>query len=224
MDSYDLRLVRAGAICGLLGTLTYIGLALASADQKTPALLQEMGTKPHAIWGHFAVVGAAMLWLISFLGLDKLLGMGRYRNAARLGKVFGVVACAILVAMLIAQGSVMVRTGQMYMAATSDGERQAVTNLYRGLRAIDQGMDLAFDCFFFAGWICFAVAMFGDARFSKVLALLVGALFVVDTPIQLYYAPTPPPIDLGPFGSFLFFGVYAQMLLAVRKKSQTNPT
>ena len=219
MDSYDLRLVRGGAICGLLGTLIYIGLALTSSEHKTPELLREMGTQPHAIWGHFGVAFAAMLWLVSFIGLERLLSKGRFPNAARLGMVFGIVACGVLVAMLIAQGSVMTSMGKMYVAATSDADRQAIVTVYRGLRAVDQGLDLAFDSFFFTGWLCFAVAMFASRYFSKVLVVLLAAVFVADTPLQLYYAPTPPAFDVGPFGSLLFIGIYVQMLLAARTRT-----
>lgn len=43
------------------------------------------------------------------------------------------------------------QVGQMFRAATSDGEKQGAVTLYQGLRIIDYG--LTFDVCLFTGWI-----------------------------------------------------------------------
>ncbi len=221
MHPDDLRLARTGALCGFIGTAVYIGLMMFEAFSSQPATtadyLRQTGTTPHAILPHFALVGAVVLWAVGFLGIGKLVELGRYRNAARVGAIFGIVACGLVTAMLIVQGAVMVKMGQAFVAAASDADRQAVVTLYRGLRVIDQGLDLAFDVFFFTGWICLAVAMIGRRPFSRVLAWLIIAMFLADVPLQLWYAPTPPPFDMGPFGSFLLLAAYAQAFYIARR-------
>ncbi|MGE5113658.1 MAG: hypothetical protein ACM3JB_22575, partial [Acidobacteriaceae bacterium] len=162
------------------------------------------------VLGHIFFAGAAAHWLIAFLGVGKLLAQGGFPNAARIGTVLGIVACGITASMIIAQGSVMVKMSQLFVSAPNDSARDTVLMAYRGIRAIDQGMDLAFDLFFFSGWICFGVAMFRHRRFGKFFGAIVILPFVIDTPIQLWYAPTPPAFDIGPFASLILLAVYIQ--------------
>ncbi len=219
MNRIDRRLVLGGALCGIFGLLIYIGLAVFFSDTpgSTAAYLRHVATQPHAVLGHILFAGAAALWAVAFLGLGKLLAQGGFPNAARIGTVLGIVACGITATMIIAQGSVMVRMGQQFVAASTDSQRDTIIMVYRGIRAIDQGMDLAFDLFFFSGWICFGVAMFRHRGFGKIFGALVIIPFVIDAPIQLWYAPTPPPFDIGPFASFILFAAYIQAVRVIRR-------
>ncbi len=212
MDSNDRRLVLAGALCGIVGLLIYVALAVFSTSKanSTADYLREVAAQPHAVLGHILFAGVAVLWLIAFLGLGKLLAEGGFPNAARIGTVLGIVACGITASMIIAQGSVMAKMGQQFVSASSDVQRDTVIIAYRGIRAIDQGMDLAFDLFFFSGWICFGVAMFRHGGFGKIFGTIVILPFVIDAPIQLWYAPTPPPFDIGPFASVILLAAYIQ--------------
>lgn len=221
MNTIDRRLVLGGALCGILGLFIYVGLAVSFPDTpgSTADYLRQVATQPHAVLGHILFAGAAALWLVAFVGLGKLLSQGGFPNAARIGAVLGVVACGITAAMIIAQGSVMVKMAQQFVSAPNDATRDTILIAYRGIRAIDQGMDLAFDLFFFSGWICFGVAMFRHSGFGKIFGAIVIVPFVIDAPYQLWYAPTPPPFDIGPFASLILLAVYIQ---AFRVASRTQ--
>lgn len=221
MNMIDRRLVLGGALCGILGLLIYVGLSVFFGDTPgtTADYLRHVAAQPHAVLGHILFAGAAALWAIAFLGVGKLLAQGGFPNAARIGTVLGIVGCGITATMIIAQGSVMVRMAQQFVSAATDAQRDAVLMAYHSIRAIDQGMDLAFDLFFFSGWICFGVAMFRHQGFGRIFGALVILPFVIDAPIQLWYAPTPPPFDIGPFASVILLAAYVQAFRVARRTS-----
>lgn len=223
----NFRIIKIGGVCGILGTLLYIGVALSDqllwpVTKTTQEFLAVAGSPGYGRLNmamHFTFVAALLMWVVAFLGLHRLLTSDRRNLAVSMGTVFGIVACAIMVQMSIVQGSVMVKTGQMFLVATNDTERQTAVALYKGLRYIDYGMDLAFDTFFFAAWISLACAMLRHAGFGKIIGIIGILLFVVDTPIQLWSAPDPPPFDIGPIGALWLLAVYIQMLRSARTAS-----
>ncbi len=224
MNGDDCKLVVAGAVCGAVGTIVYIavvGWSLLTPEPATTAeFLRQAGAQPHGMWMHFLVSGAALLWAVGFLGLGKLMASGPSPKLAQVGTVFGVVASGLFVTMLIVQGAVMVNLGHTFVIAQSDAQRESAIALYRGLRVIDQGIDLAFDSFFFTAWICMGISMFRHPRFGKVLGLCVILLFALDAPQQIWYAPNPPPIEIGPIGALLIVAVFVQTFRVGRQLSQ----
>lgn len=214
------RIIKLGGFCGILGIALYIVLAVSDPyigpQTKTP---QEF----LAAWGppkyialnmalHFLFAGAALLWLVAFVGLDRLLSVEEPGMLIRIGTLLGIVACAIMAQMMIVQGSVMSKMGQAFLSAASESERQSVTALYQGLRVIDYGMDLAFDTFFFSAWILLGCSMLRHRNFGKVFGGIGIVLFLLAAAFNLRAAPDPPAFDLGPIAALWVLAVYVQML------------
>lgn len=182
----DQRIVKVSGVCGVLGVLMYIGLALSDpyiGPQTNTAqeFLAAWGTPKYAAVNmalHFVFAGVAVLWLVSFIGIKRLLG-AESSVLINVGTVLGTIACAVMAQMMIIQGSVMSKMGQAYLSAASDSERQSVIALYKGLRFIDYGMDLTFDLFFFTAWILLGISMLGHRVFGKVFGAVGIVLFVL---------------------------------------------
>jgi hypothetical protein len=138
--SHDRRTIRVGGACGVLGILVYIGVALADPyigpqTKTTQEFLAAWGTPGYVAVNmalHFALAGVGILWLVSFIGVGRLLGGERPRVIVNVGTFLGVIAFAALAQMMIVQGSVMSKMSQAFLSAASDGERQSAVALYRG--------------------------------------------------------------------------------------------
>ena len=220
-------LARIGAICGFIGLAIFFGIAILLEQllwqnlnlDSTEQFLSAMGRSPYyeLIVGEHLVLGLAMLLLaVAFFGLHRLLTYERSRITVTIGSAFGIIACAIMVIQATVQGTIMGRMGTSYLKAASDPERQSVVALYKGLRLFDQGIDLAFDTFFFFGWIVLAFAMTSDKHFGKVLGSLGILLFGVAVIVNARSAPLPPSFEMSPIVSLWVLAVYIQMLRAAR--------
>ena len=220
-------LARIGAICGFIGLAIFFGIAILLEQllwqnlnlESTEQFLSAMGRSPYyeLIVGEHLVLGLAMLLLaVAFFGLHRLLTYERSRITVTIGSAFGIIACAIMVIQATVQGTIMGRMGTSYLKAASDPERQSVVALYKGLRLFDQGIDLAFDTFFFFGWIVLAFAMTSDKHFGKVLGSLGILLFGIAVIVNAWSAPLPPSFEMSPIVSLWVLAVYIQMLRAAR--------
>lgn len=210
----DLRSeARWGGICGLLGTVFYIGLIVVSqwmpgsAATTTADMLAEWGKPENRRWlmmPHMFVLAFAMLWTVGMVALERVLRAHEAASAqaslgaAYFGRLFGVIGFATLVAMLIVQGAVMTLLAQMYVGATTDSERAALVTLYRGLRSIDLGLDLAWDGFIFTAIALMGWAMLRHPWFGKVLGAAGIAVGLAALAANTWTAPTPPAFDWGP--------------------------
>ena len=216
------RVIKVGGACGVLGILVYIGVALADPyigpeTKTTQEFLAAWGTPRYVAVNmalHFALAGVAVLWLVSFVGINRLLGGERPGVVVNVGSLLGIIACAVLAQMMIVQGSVMSKMGQAFLSAAGDGERQSAVTLYKGLRFIDYGMDLTFDLFFFTAWILLGVSMLRHRDFGKVFGGVGIVLFALAAVMNLRAAPDPPDFDLGPVAALWVLAVYIQMLRA----------
>lgn len=234
----DLRsIARCGGICGLLGTVIYVGLIVAdqwmpgSNAQTTAEFLAEAGKPENRRWvmlPHLSVLAFAILWMVGMVALERVLTAqseparrdspsGTRFGAAYFGKLLAIVGFALLTAMLIVQGAVMAGLGQMYVAAIGDAERQNVVLLYRGLRSIDLGLDLAWDGLIFVaivlmGWAMVRHPWFGRLLGSTGIAVGLGALAA-----NAWTAPTPPAFDWGPLCGLWIVAVNVRMLLLSRR-------
>ena len=218
------RIIKVGGICGSLGILIYIGLALSDPyigpqTKTTQEFLAAWGTPKYIAVNmalHFIIAGVTILWIVSFIGINRLLRDGRPVLIVNIGTILGIIACAVMAQMMIIQGSVMSKMGQAFLSATSDGERQSAVALYRGLRFIDYGMDLTFDLFFFTAWILFGFSMLRHRNFGKVFGAIGIILFLLAAILNLRAAPDPPAFDLGPVAALWLLAVYIQMLRATK--------
>ena len=223
------KIVSLGGYCGIIGSLLYIAIIL--SDQffwpkvkTTQEFLTVIGSSKYSAFNmgmHFVFVLALFLMLIAFLGLYRLLSQEKPNLATTIGTLFGIIACAVMVEMNIVQGSVMVKMGKMFLSATDDTQRQTAIALYKGLRYIDFGLDLAFDVFFFTAWMLLGSAMLRNKNFGIIFGSIGIVLFAVTTILNLWSAPTPPPFDMGPIDSLWVLAVYIQM---VRSSKTLNGT
>jgi hypothetical protein len=224
----DQRRIKVGGICGTIGSLTYLGLALSDPyigpqTRTTQEFLAAWGTPRYVALNmalHFLFAGAALLWLIAFVGLKRLLGGG---NLVIVGTILGIIACAVMVQMMIVQGSVMTKMSQLFLLATNDSERQSALTLYKSLRFIDYGMDLTFDLCLFTGWILIAIKMWGHDSFGKTFAVIGIALFTLALVFNLRAAPDPPSFDIGPIAALWVLAVYIQIVRAARRFRNSKP-
>jgi hypothetical protein len=211
------RLIKVAGICGVIGTLVYIGLAVSD-----PYIGPQTSTAQEflAAWGtpryialnmslHFVFAGVAVLWLVAFVGLKRLLGDGAL---VTVGTTLGIIACAVMVQMMIVQGSVMSKMSQSFLSAANENDRQTAVTLYRSLRFIDYGMDLTFDLCFFSGWILLAIRMWSHQSFGRTISAIGIALFALALILNIRAAPDPPGFDVGPIAALWLIVVYIQMV------------
>ena len=231
---YAKRMIKVGAFGGIVGVFLYLVVAISDPyigpeTKTTQEFLAAWGTPKYVAVNmalHFLLSGAAILWLVAFLGLRRLLGAETPSILVNVGTVLGIVACAVMVQMMIVQGSVMSKMGQAFLSATSESERQSAVALYKGLRFIDYGMDLAFDTFFFSAWILLGFKMLRHPRFGKVFGGIGIVLFVLAAIFNLRAAPNPPAFDIGPIAALWLLAVYIQMFRSAKSFSdvQAEPT
>lgn len=226
------RMIKVGGTCGVLGILLYIALALSDPyigpqTKTTQEFLAVWGTPKYVAVNmalHFIFAGIAVLWLVSFVGINRLLGAERPGVIVNIGTLLGIIACVVMAQMMIVQGSVMSKMGQAFLSATSESERQSAVALYRGLRFIDYGMDLTFDMFLFSAWILLAFSMLRHRSFGRVFGGIGIVLFGLAAITNLSTAPDPPAFDLGPVAALWALAVYIQMLRTAKsfQDSQTD--
>ena len=223
----DQKIIRVGGIFGIIGIFLFlcIGVGLEQLFWQRLGIdtierfLQINGTSPYYqinMGGHFILGIAFLCMIVSFIGLYELLSMEKQRLAAKVGALFGVLACPIMVIQMSVQSTVMVKMGRRFLAATDEAQRQDVVSLYRGLRLFDQGIDLAFDTFFFLGWILLAFAMLSHRNFGKVFGLIGIILFGAAAVLNAWSAPTPPSFEMSPIVCLWVLAVFVQMLRAAK--------
>lgn len=221
---HNSRMIKIGGVAGVVGVLMYLILAISDPyigpeTKTTQEFLAAWGTPKYIAVNmalHFMFAGAFGLWLVAFVGLRCLLGAETPSILVNIGTLLGIVGCAVMMQMMIVQGSVMSKMGQVFLSATSESERQSAVALYMGLRFIDYGMDLAFDTFFFSAWILLGFKMLRHPNFGKVFGGIGIVLFVFAAIFNLRAAPDPPSFDIGPIATLWVLAVYIQTLRSAK--------
>ncbi|MBE3140544.1 MAG: hypothetical protein IMZ53_08175 [Thermoplasmata archaeon] len=231
--------LRTGGICGLAGVAIFFGIAVLLEQfywGKLPTdtvqdYLSVLGTPPHpriVMGSHFLIGLGFLFFIVAFLSLVELLEIEKTRFLARTGGLLGIIACPIMVIEMIVQGTVMVNLGRLYVTASGETERQSLIVLYRGLRNIDLGIDLAFDFFFFSAWILLGFAMLKSRYFGKVFGITGVVLFGVAAVLNVGAAPQPPSFETAPIACLWILAVYVQLLRQGRSSiilsSRENPS
>jgi hypothetical protein len=231
-------IARWGGICGLLGTAIYVGLIVASqwmpgsATTTLPDALAEWGKPENRRWvmlAHMTVLAFAMLWMVGMVALERILTAqpggahsdksgGKPLGVAYFGRLFAIVGFATLAAMLMVQGAVKTRLAQMYAAASSDTERANVVTLYRGLRSIDLGLDLAWDGFIFIAIALMGWAMLRHPWFRKWLAIPGILIGLGALAANAWTAPAPPAFDWGPLCGLWIVAVSIRLVQLSRRE------
>ncbi len=218
------RITRVGGICGIAAVLVYLGaVLLPGIDGKTvEEFLTAVGTGRNGnviMLEHFFGAGFGVLGIIAVWGLHRLLSSEKSSIASSVAAIFGYAAFAIVASMLIVQGTVMARMGARFVAASAS-DQPMVVMLYRGLRSVDLGLDLAWDVFGCISFLLFAVLMIRNRHFGLIFGLsgiIIGGLLLS---FNIATAPTPPGnaglLDFGPLEGLWFLAVSIQMLRAAR--------
>jgi len=235
IDENRYRTIKLGALCGILGIFIFFGVAVlleqlfwqdklkALNINTTKEFLNILGTNPYSqiiMGGHLLIGLAMLLFAVGFIGLFYMLSIEKKSIFITIGTIFGVIACAIMTEMSIIQGTVMVKLGNMFIGAKNDIQKESIVAVYRGLRCIDWGLDLAFDFFFFSAWILLGIAMLKNKNLGKILGFVGIILFTITAVLNIWAAPDPAIIELAPICCLWILMVYIQMLRSMRAISK----
>ena len=160
---------------------------------------------------HLLGAFALLLLAVGFISLYKLLSIDKKKVSVTIGSVLGILACSIMVEMAIIQGSVVNKMSTLYLNSSAE-DQGGVVNLYRGLKSLEFGMDIAFDFFFFSAWILLAFAMLKHKSFGKIIGFIGLILFILTAALNIWAAPNPPSLELSPLCCLWILAVYIQAL------------
>ena len=222
---YIKRLSLTGSICGVTGSIIFLVVAglieklywqpkFQAMVKTTGGFLSLLGDTPYSqisMGTHLLGAFALLLLAVGFIGLYKLLSIDKKKVSVTIGSVLGILACSIMVEMAIIQGSVVNKMSTLYLNSSAE-DQGGVVNLYRGLKSLEFGMDIAFDFFFFSAWILLAFAMLKHKSFGKIIGFIGLILFILTAALNIWAAPNPPSLELSPLCCLWILAVYIQAL------------
>jgi len=130
------------------------------------------------------------------IGLYHVLGENVSPILRQLAVIFNVLGAAIFTMMGLVQLSVHYQIDIL----SQSGDIPA--SLFPAVDAVQLGLDVAWDVFISLGTLLFALSMFKDSRFGRVVALLGVLVALALLVLNLWTFPIPPAnsnlIDLGP--------------------------
>lgn len=186
VQKQDRPLLVWGGIAGVVMTVVYgLGQTLPTTGiDVTPNMLMQFFFWTATAFGPLGVINSFAIY--------RVLAWERQGAANRLALLMSLLAYAIVTIMLLVQGSVS------YYAAESGAD----SSLFQLLRAVDLGIDLAWDIFMGASLLLTVGVMHGHSRFGRLWsypAVVFGLLLIVLNGIT---APLPPAaaglVDVGP--------------------------
>jgi len=216
---------RLGGWLGIVWPILFIVVMVAAEmtfppSHSTAEELAALG-QPHV--GHLGMLLHSLAAMIGLLGigwavaLNFVLQSERRSRAATLAATFGVAGFAIVMAMLIVQGSVQTGIAQQYATLTSDADRVATVAAFRSVRWVDLGLDFTWDIFIAWSMILFGTAMLRTRTFGKfwgIFGIVIAALLFE---LDVRSAPHPAEPDISPISFIWFIGVSIKMLLFSRR-------
>lgn len=186
MEKQDRPLLVWGGIAGVVMTVVYgLGQSLpATGIDVTPNMLIQLFFWTAASFGPLGVINSFAIY--------RVLAWERQGAANRLALLMSLLAYAIVTIMLLVQGSVT------YYAARSGAD----ASLFQLLRAVDLGIDLAWDIFMGASLLLTAGVMHGHSRFGRLWSYPAGVFGLLLIVFNGMTAPLPPAaaglVDVGP--------------------------
>ena len=187
---------RFGATAGLLGVASYIVMVAAPLPNRVAAFVA-------ALFGPLLGVGC--------YGLSRLLAVHRKTVTAQLAGVFGMIAGALVNAMLMVQLAI-------HMPPSKMGE------VPRSLNLVHLGLDVSWDFYIGAATVLFGWNMLRHPRFGRILGalgLLAGGALLV---LNFSTFPMPPgeagSLDVGPLVALWYTVVSVQALRITTGKSE----
>jgi hypothetical protein len=222
----DCRWARLGGWLGIAWPLLFVGVMVASSavGPQTHSLAEELAALGDPRTRHLDMLMHTLMALVGLLGIGWCVGLYRFLQTERptrsgtIAAVFAVAGFAILMAMLIVQGSVFAGIGEQFSKLTTDAEKSAAVAMCRAVRWVDLGLDFTWDIFIAWSMILFGIAMLGSRRFGRLWGALAIVIAVPLFALDVWYAPRPAEPDLGPVSFIWFLGVSTKMLLYARKE------
>lgn len=212
MEKQDRSLLIWGGISGVVMTVVYgVGQSLPAAGiDVTPTILMQIFFWTAASFGPLGVINSFAIY--------KVLAWERQGAVNRLALLMSLLAYGIITIMLLVQGSVS------YFAA----ELGSDSSIFHLLRAVDLGIDLAWDIFMGASLVLTAAVMRGHSRFGpwwSYPAGIFGLLLIVFNGVT---APIPPNsaglVDVGPATALYGIILSAYIIQLGTKISRPSPT
>lgn len=189
----DGPLLIAGGIAGVASVIVY------AASQALPPALGEHG-QGLAVFGTAALFGP--LGMVNSYALYRMLAWERQGSLNRLALLMSVVAFALVTAMLLVQGAAHEVFRATLPDAASAGDEEGLRLAFRLVRAVDFGLDLAWDVFMGASMLLTAPLMAGHSRLGWWFALPAGVLGILLIALNAATFPWPPSargaLDVGP--------------------------
>jgi len=205
----DRELWVTSGIAGILGVVCYI-LAIALPWPET-----QLGTSAALI-----VVSAwPILSIVYSYGLYSFVAAERESAANRLAFVFAVAAFATLLAMIVVQLAVGAGLGEV----TKGLDEQTARALHRGLRMVDQGLDVAWDLLIGTALVLSGVAMRQRSGLGSGWAATSAVLGVALVGLNAATFPWPPAdrglFDVGPLIGLFVVALAGRLAFLGRRSS-----
>jgi hypothetical protein len=216
---------RLGGWLGITWPILFLLVMLlaATAGPQTHSTVEELAAlgQPHN--GQVNMLLHSLGALIGLLGIGWVFGLNSVMQSEKrspvvtLATAFGVAGFALVVAMLIVQGSVQSGIAADFVKATSDVDRAATIIAFRAVRWVDLGLDFSWDMFIAWSMILFGAAMLRTRTFGKFWGILGIVIAAVLFTLDVRSAPWPAEPDISPISFIWFIGVSIKMLLFARR-------
>jgi len=164
--------------------------------------------------------------IFGIISIAKLLTNEANAFMAEAGKVFGILAFAILEMFLCIQfGTRTYFREHLYTGDLIPEKKEMLDMVYNGVNSIQFTMDIAFDVFYCLSIIIFSGLMIGNRYFGRIIGIfgiLAGSSLLI---FNMWKFPYPPAesglVDLGPVTGIWWVVVIVMMMRAERKDKRT---
>jgi hypothetical protein len=198
--------VRLASITGLASIVCYF----AAAFLPLPDILARL-----------LVFAFGPLLCVSFLGLYRYMSVDSGGPVLQVACLFGIIAGVLVTTMLVLQvGNNMVQS-DMLAEADSDTSKEALRTAGRAVNRVQYLLDVVWDIFICVSTILLGIVLWSHRRFGKIwggIGFMAGFALLV---LNLRSFPYPPAeagsVDLGPLVALWMLGVFARLLLLIRK-------
>lgn len=164
-------------------------------------------------------LGIGPLVAITVYALGMWLAAERDSVALRIAILLHVIAAAFVSAMALIQNVNRAMIGGRIDATHDDAARAVLVGVYRGIDAVQLGLDLAWDLWLTTGAIFLGVALVRHPRFGPLIGWTGIAVAALVLALNLWTFPIPPAqaglVDAGPVMAVWYLGV---ILLAGRPR------
>lgn len=153
----------------------------------------------------------------SFVGVYRYLSDANEGPTLQLASVFGILAGAMVTAMLVVQvGNNMVRA-ELLAEASGESARESIKLSWGSVNRVQYLLDVVWDIFICVATMLLSVVLWNHARFGRIwggLGFSAGFLLLAFNLYTFPYAPAEVgSVDLGPLVAMFMMGVFVRLLL-----------